>query len=195
MSRIDEATATIEFLNHAAHLLAKTAPETSAYLMSSSHELMFAKEMPQSDLHRQHACGCCGHVLVPGQGSTLEIEARRPARSKSSQSTSKQRAKESGSPGPTRGASKVFTCGNCGRFTRVPLPPPATMSRKKTASKPPAPAALATATERTTVPPRSVGANASSKKRAKSRKAGLQALLAQSSAHQSPGLTLADFMK
>ncbi len=194
MSPTTDTSSALGFLNSAAHLLASTAPEISAHLMRSRNELMFTNEIPQSDLQRQHICGCCGHIMTPGKGSTLNIEARKLSRKKSSRTTSQQNSKDSQVSKPQTGVSKVFTCGNCVRFTKIQLPPPTVVSRKKKSTAKhhvtQSPASIQDA-----APQKSRGANASSKKRAKSRKAGLQALLAQSHTSKSASLSLADFLK
>ncbi|KAK7735196.1 hypothetical protein SLS53_007586 [Cytospora paraplurivora] len=109
---------------------------------------------------------------------------------------------------PTRsGISKVFTCGNCSKYTKLSLPSPGPIPRapriKKTAqqattpgvTKAPAPTQKPVADVSKVAP---ATANANSKKRAKNRKAGLQALLDQrqgSTPSSGFGLSLSDFMK
>ena len=190
----------LDFLNEAAHFLAAASPTTSAYLMSCQSELTFTNEIPQSDLQREHVCGCCGHIFVPGRGSSLKIEPKKTV-DKNSRRIKQQQARPDGLPKQKGGVSKLFTCENCGRYTRITLPPAAPMSRRKIAKKPTtqqlAPTTQVTMPTQDEATQRSAGANANagSKKRAKSRKAGLQALLAQSNTARSPGLSLADFMK
>ncbi|KAH6847872.1 hypothetical protein B0I37DRAFT_415578 [Chaetomium sp. MPI-CAGE-AT-0009] len=145
-----ELTASLSFLSDAGHLLAITAPETSAYLMGRRNDLMFEHELTLSDKHRQHVCSCCGRIMLLGQGTPSAITRRKAKPEKVSK------------------ASRLE------------------MSTSLSS------AAQETASQKTT-------SNASSKKRAKSRKAGLQALLNQSSASRNSGpglgLSLADFMQ
>jgi hypothetical protein len=196
----NEQTTTLSFLTDAAHLLATTAPETSAYLMSRRNDLMFEYEMPPlSDKQRHHVCSCCGHIMLLGKGSRLQVKSEiRPSRKNKSRSIGSTGAPHN--PGPT----KAITCGYCGRLTNIKLPAPAPISRRKVkvekviktlgASGPSQARAQAQETAS-----QKASSNASSKKRAKSRKAGLQALLDQSNASRNSrpgglGLSLADFM-
>ncbi len=186
-------TSQLDFLTDASHLLAATAPETSAYLMSRRTRLMTEHDLELSDGQRQHICSSCGHIMIPGQGAKLKHEARRAVGTKS-------RVKGAGGavvgvsvgvsqqPGD-RGICRVLTCGNCSRDTRIPMPPASPLVRKKGAARPDT-AAEKAETPRTT-------ANASSKKRAKNRKAGLQALLKSQAADDGAGrgLSLASFIK
>ncbi|OTB01013.1 hypothetical protein M426DRAFT_26001 [Hypoxylon sp. CI-4A] len=191
------------FLTDAAHLLTKTAPEASAYLMAQRNSLMFHNDLEVSDTQRQHVCGACGHIMIPGQGSELKIETNKAIRKK-------KIGKKSGNPknvgeksASNVGCRKRFTCGMCGRYTDIPIPQPARISRRRL-PKPARSLPLGAPRPNSSVPstilpePTKVSANASSKKRAKSRKQGLQALLQQaqsSSKTQSGlGLSLSDFM-
>ncbi|KAK4115734.1 hypothetical protein N656DRAFT_795439 [Canariomyces notabilis] len=193
-----DVTAAIRFLNDAGHLLAITAPETSAYLMSHRNGLMFEHEIPLSDKQREHVCTCCGHIMLPGQGSDLQIRQVKRAYKKLGQT--RHPKKDEARSGPT----KVMTCGRCSRLTEVKLPAPAPISRrhlevqKPQKSSEPAVTQSMPTVNSDTVPQKS-STNANSKKRAKSRKAGLQALLDQSTAARNMrpglGLSLADFME
>jgi hypothetical protein len=199
-----ELAATLQFLTDAGHLLSAAAPETSAYLMSRRSELMFEHEMPPTDRQRQQVCTCCGHIMLLGQGSNLHIKATKPM-GKKQPLTRGPKAKAANSPGPqpASGPTKMITCGYCARKTEIKLPAPATVSRRKIKvekiTKPSGPAttsSLPNTVQET--PSQKTSSNASSKKRAKSRKAGLQALLDQSNARSSKpglGLSLADFME
>jgi hypothetical protein len=200
-----ELTASLSFLSDAGHLLAITAPETSAYLMSRRNDLMFEHELTLSDKHRQHICSCCGHIMLLGQGSELQVKAEQ-TNSQKSRPSQKLKGNGQGKPRPqtSLGPMKVFTCGHCGRLTNIKLPAPPSITRRKAkADKVDKPSGLGvgaslfgTAQETTS---QKITSNASSKKRAKSRKAGLQALLSQSSASRNSGpglgLSLADFMQ
>jgi hypothetical protein len=191
-----ELPATRRFLTDAAHLLATTAPETSAYLMSRRNDLMFEHEMPLADKQREHVCTCCGHIILPGKGSHLQVKSEGRPDKKKTRSARKT---------PGSGPAKVVTCGHCGRLTSIKLPAPTPISRRKLKVEKAARASglgassslsASTSTEATS---HKASSNASSKKRAKSRKAGLQALLDQSNASRNSrpglGLSLADFME
>ncbi|KAK6844780.1 hypothetical protein PG995_014890 [Apiospora arundinis] len=197
----------LRFLTDAAHLLAKTAPETSAHLMAKRNAFMFENNLELPDRQRERICGSCGHIMVPGAGDALKLETdkviRKSCRNKGA-AAAKPDAKKAGR---VSGIRKVITCKMCDRYTKFDFPPPPSIARRAkakpvTAKTPGLPSVATSATsnaapasEPAKAPP---SANASSKKRAKNRKQGLQALL-QSQASSAPkvglGLSLADFMK
>ncbi|KAI0096850.1 hypothetical protein F4776DRAFT_658586 [Hypoxylon sp. NC0597] len=198
----DTLPESLGFLTDAAHLLMKTAPETSAYLMAQRNSLMFHNDLEQSDVQRQHVCGACGHIMIPGQGSELKIESNKAIRRKRlgkrngiSKSLSEKKVS-------AVGCGKRINCGMCCRYTDISAPPAPPISRRRQlkSTKPTKPLTLGAVNSNASAPapePAKVSANASSKKRAKSRKQGLQALLqqAQSSKPQNGlGLSLNDFM-
>lgn len=169
------------FLADAAHLLRDAAPETSAYLMSECADHLSRQGSSVSDIYRQHVCTACGHIMIPGHATELKLERRRTSRKKN-------KSRTGGAAASPTGSCKSLTCGHCRSITRVRLPTPEKATRS-------------IAPEKTKEPISGIGiekpkptANASSKKRAKNRKAGLQALL---SSQQKPsgGLSLASFMK
>ncbi|ROT43481.1 hypothetical protein SODALDRAFT_355691 [Sodiomyces alkalinus F11] len=230
-------SAHLAYLSNAAHLLRGSAPETSAYLMSRRNEVMFAHEIEQTEHQRLHVCGCCGHIMVPGQGTTLTIEAATNALRKwrkshalqAEQRTAAAQQQTEQSNRTTRASEErgrmrqVIQCGSCHRATTVVVPKLARGAghngRAKGKSKGKAKSAEVVESKQTTteslttiagekpvgksIPTTSVAAraedgskrstpmtgatttatkanaNASSKKRAKQRKAGLQALLDQ----------------
>lgn len=187
MSSSAEFTPTLEYLTDAAHLLQATAPATSAHLMSQRGELMWHHDISISESQRQHVCGACGNIMIPGNSSALKLDARRARHA--TKKTEPRRAKE---------LTKVIQCGRCDKSTKtkiesVPRSKFAktkasqdvmkTTAKSDSASQPAKPAAAA------------AQSNASSKKRAKNRKAGLQALLAGQQQQKSNPLSLADFMK
>ncbi|KAL1843646.1 hypothetical protein VTJ49DRAFT_628 [Mycothermus thermophilus] len=200
MTSAPDLKATLSFLTDAAHLLAATSPETSAYLMHQRNDLMFAHEMPLSDKQRQQVCTSCGNILLLGTDSQMEIRSeKRPRNNKRPGAATVK---------PRMGPTKIITCSHCSRVTNVQLPTPPPVSRpkvkkNKVAEKMPGRAGLAAATapplskitETESTQPKPTSSSASSKKRAKSRKAGLQALLSQSSSSRPGlGLSLADFL-
>lgn len=183
----------LAFLNDAAHLLATTAPETSAYIMSRRNVLMFNNELHPTDVQRQHVCGSCGHIMIPGQGSLLNFEAQKIIRKKNRKM---QKVESKDTQEGNRRLSKVYTCGRCQQHTTIALPPAPKIPRRNfmsSAGKSTLPAGRPAEAE-----PSKLSANASSKKRAKNRKQGLQALLQQNQSTTTKsglGLSLADFMK
>lgn len=196
----------VHFLNDAAHLLSQSAPETSAFLMRRRNDLLVENDVPISDAQRQHVCCCCGNIMIPGQGDTLKIETQKILRSKTKKqprppqtSAASPAASSSNRRVRPGGISKVITCGNCSKGTRLRLEGPSPISRKRGAQQKTSQEKQAQTQALTAEPPK-LSANASSKKRAKNRKAGLQALLDQkqgsaSSSSSSFGLSLSDFMK
>ncbi|KAI1358390.1 hypothetical protein F5Y08DRAFT_116806 [Xylaria arbuscula] len=223
----DTLPATLGFLTDAAHLLVSAAPETSAHLMTRRNSLMFDTELGQSDVQRQHVCGCCGHIMIAGHGDELKIDSIKSCRKK--RRASHKQLKKGSISSLNTGCRKTWTCGMCGWYTTISLPPPARVPKRrfKQALRPSTTSKMAgvvemmssstssaTATTKTIKQAPQVGssqtatapsgetakasANASSKKRAKNRKQGLQALLQQSSSSKSQsglGLSLADFMQ
>lgn len=192
------------YMTDAAHFLRAAAPETSAWLMTRRNELMLQHGAAQSNVQRQHVCNACGHIMVPGEGSTLRTETQKAPRG--ARKTKAVRIRDpAAEDGKTRSTesnartvmTKILTCGHCDAASRISIPIP------------PRPAGLkagvgatgsATAESTRAGPGESSkrSDNASSKKRAKNRKAGLQALLSKSqaaSSHGSRSLSLADFMQ
>lgn len=212
----------VQFLNDAAHLLSHSSPKTSAFLMRRRNELLVENDVPISDTQRQHVCSACGHIMIPGfhQQDTLKIQTEK--HNKSLQRSKKRSSKPSSSRATQRqtsstltavppppaarampaGISKVMTCGSCSKKTRLKLEGPKRISRVRRAnleSKALADGRKLQQGPAEPVKPPSSSANASSKKRAKNRKAGLQALLDQKKSSGSSssgfGLSLSDFMK
>jgi hypothetical protein len=178
----------IRFLTDAAHLLAATATQTSANLAQTRNQLLIDGNQFPDDGQRQKVCSCCGHIFLLGARDVLDIQSIvRPRRRQAL-----TRAKKVAEAPVDRQIQtyKVITCGHCGRYTRVALQPPKPLHRQ------PSSKALHMISARESQP-RSIQ-NAGSKRRAKARKAGLQALLQQSkdsTFDHSIGLSLADFAK
>lgn len=192
----------LQFLTEAAHLLSASSPETSAFLMSRRTSLLVDHDVPVTDHQRQHVCSCCGHIMVPGQGSELNIGADKAPKSRIRKQPKAQGAHPHTAPSSSQkpGMSKVFTCGNCSRYTNLQLPAPKPLKARGRSKSVDQQKVLQEKRPAAPAEPARLSANASSKKRAKNRKAGLQALLDQRSG-QSPspssglGLSLSDFMK
>ncbi|KAL2684809.1 hypothetical protein Neosp_005900 [[Neocosmospora] mangrovei] len=182
---LSELPGTVDFLTDAAHLLRMTAPETSAHLMSVRGQLLFQQGIPSSDIQRQHVCGRCGLIMIPGRGSTLKVDARKAIRRKAEGAKSTKSTPEVSQP---LGPFKVFHCNSCQQDTKISLPPPGPATRRK--------AAIQSKVKKAVAPePLKPTANASSKKRAKNRKAGLQALLSGQKQQTANPLSLSHFMK
>lgn len=182
----DNLSAGLNYLTDAAHLLRQTAPETSAHLMRQRDELMFHNNLAQHDVQRQHICGACGHIMIPGNESSLKLESRQIHKLRRQVASRKDHDKSKLAP---TGPIKTISCGRCSRVTKVNLPVPEAVTRRKTSR---------VSAGKKTLPAESqnqkMTANANSKKRAKNRKGGLQALLSGQQQKSTNSLSLADFM-
>jgi hypothetical protein len=199
-----EASRSLSFLNDAAHVLAATAPETSAYLMSRRNQHALANGMDQTDISRQHVCNCCGHIMALGIDSTLKLDSYKTHQKRPRRRLCPGAKKPLATPTTARsGPAKVITCGMCSRKTVVRFPPPERIARKRSRKEP---IPSSTGLQRTQTGQRqeltklstTATASTGSKKRAKNRKGGLQALLEQNKAAKSStgfGLTLEHFQK
>lgn len=195
-----DISAAVAYLTDAAHILHGTAPETSAHLMCQRANLLFHNTLCVSDIQRQHVCAACGQILIPGQGSSVKLE-RIKTRKKTKTTKKLLLGKSKAAVAASRSASgpcKALSCERCGRVTKTSLPVPEPAMRRSSSRtkrkgldmKDTKPGTATTGTPTAA----SVSANASSKKRAKNRKAGLQALLSSQQQRQSNPLSLADFM-
>lgn len=181
----DQQVQTLNYLQDAGYLLQRTAPEISAHLLNHRSNLARKTASSATDIQRQHVCVACGQIFVLGVNSSMNL---RPRESK--------RGTKSNDPDVTPrhdGPSKGLSCGSCRQTTVIKIPGPGPVPRRQRKAK----SAIETKPE--------VGAsnyasnpksnlNASSKKRAKNRKAGLQALLS-SQPKQNKSLSLSDFMR
>ncbi|OBT78975.1 hypothetical protein VF21_02401 [Pseudogymnoascus sp. 05NY08] len=193
-------SAQLKYLTGAAHLMAFSAPGSSSHLMSRCNLLMFSNDINQSDTHGRHVCGACGNIMTPGWTSTVRNEVQRPPNSRQT----RKRKASAITQAPER--SMVYTCDRCKRETRHIITttalPRITPRRAEQSNLAPeeAPERLTSTPQSQAGTPTMPSANASSRKRAKSRKqGGLQALLAKNKeASQSSsggfGLDLLDLM-
>lgn len=202
--------ARLSYLTDAAHLLAASAPETSSYLMNKRNSLTAKHGIAISDVEKQHACVACGNILIPGSSAVLKIESdkallrKRSSLQRPNHRLSGQPGTSSGSQGKSAGQSKVervgitktVSCDRCARTTVVQLPPAPVVGHVKRHQRAKVAKPLDKASAAEVPVAKTTSVNAVSKKRAKNRKAGLQALLADSKASKpSSGLSLASFMK
>lgn len=179
----------LKFLKEAAQLLYVTSPSSSAALGAARNKLIEERDIDieastkEWNALRRELCGACGNLMLPGWSCEITRELR-PLPKKNDSTMKSRREKD-----------MVYSCLRCHRKTVQPLPAaPVRKLRKETHSmkvqKTEQPAAVSG------TPDKNKGvksANASSKQRAKSRKGGLQAMLAKSKT-QSKGLDLMDFM-
>ncbi|KAI0205568.1 hypothetical protein F4808DRAFT_238113 [Astrocystis sublimbata] len=128
----DSLPSTLSFLTDAAHLLISASPETSAHLMSQRNLLMFNNDIDQPDVQRQHVCGCCGHIMVAGLGDVLKMNKRKTTRHTRRATSKKEKAEDQyQSSLRGNGCRKTLTCSNCGRYTKIDVPPPARMAKRR----------------------------------------------------------------
>ncbi|TLS25553.1 hypothetical protein PpBr36_07201 [Pyricularia pennisetigena] len=206
MAQTEQLAGQMGFLTDAAHLLARSAPETSAYLLLQRNAVLLSHDVILSDAQKEHVCGGCGHIMIPGHGDFLRIDAEKAVlrRRRGSRLNPGQQQKElkQGRKERQAGPAKVYTCGMCHRYTKLGLSTPEPIRRRRkrptveVQGQSPAAAKAGVDKTREQTPIVAPSANASSKKRAKNRKAGLQALLSQKqneTANKS-GLSLADFL-
>ncbi|KAH6885863.1 hypothetical protein B0T10DRAFT_462109 [Thelonectria olida] len=189
---IEDIPGTAEYLTNAAHLLRLTAPGTSAHLMSHRNQLLYEHKASQTDIQQQRACGGCGNIHIPPiNWKTIKHEPgkslQKPTRAFAMSSRLGLSVPNS-KPSVTTESYRLLRCDRCKRETKIALGPPGHAVRLKAkmpakVKKPVAPEALKPT------------ANATSKKRAKNRKAGLQALLSGQQKQASNPLSLANFMK
>lgn len=197
-------SARLKYLNDSAHLLAMSAPATSAYLMSRCHRLMFDNDLDQTSAQKRHVCGACGNIMILGWTSTIQLEAVRARKGKHNATCTLRR------PSNEKVKTIVYTCELCNRQTRQSINttiPKASQTQniipRPKASQIATPVkVLSSDTYPATRTPGSASANASSRKRAKIRKqSGLQALLAKNKELDTRGsaggfgLDLLDLMK
>ena len=191
--------ARLRFLHQSAHLLATTAPSTSAHLMLERHTLAGYNGKSQSKASSKGYCLACGTIMITGQTSKTEIFDPNVVLSSLSKTRKKRRRKLLGLD------KQVKTkCLICHRATTVPLPnvqkagTETGTSLLSTGIVPPqnASASVQVKASSDMMP---TTANNSSKKRAKVRQGGLQAMLERSKAMKSRSsgfdLDLMDFMK
>lgn len=187
---LEHIPGTANYLINAAHLLRITAPDASAHLMSHMNQLLDEHGVYRSEAQLQHACGGCGAISITSWG-TMNTDTPKPSRRKAKRLASRSTGagSSSGSTEASKTTNKYRTmhCVRCQRDTIITLTPPGRASRLKAKKPTNIKRPAAQDTPKPTV-------NSSSKKRAKNRKAGLQALLSGQKQAASP-LSLSHFMK
>jgi RNase P subunit RPR2 len=180
------------YLDESAHLLARTSPAISRQLRSQMHTLATDYNIDLPNTQKREACGACGNIMIPGQTSRTYLDNKRSKRS-SKRHTS--RRPSTGNPSPQKQIEEAavkamcYECLICNRVTRQVVPAPSKASRKEQEQIPPSKGADVNSRkpDGTHIPtdsglgsPASSITNASSRRRAKTRKeSGLQALLAK----------------
>ncbi|KAF2018978.1 hypothetical protein BU24DRAFT_405701 [Aaosphaeria arxii CBS 175.79] len=193
----------LEYLDKAAHLLAISAPTISATLGTARDSLLGEQDvdldMPSKDWRalRRDMCGACGSIMIPGWSCQVAHEVQL----KSVKQGPKRRRHHTTE---RKDIDVVYTCLRCERKTTQPLERRTQRHMKKRSSQGPKTASIALPTREVAKDdrpskPNPKTASSGSKQRAKARKGGLQAMLAQSKAQTSKqgglGLDLMDFMQ
>ncbi|KAE8453561.1 hypothetical protein EG329_010422 [Mollisiaceae sp. DMI_Dod_QoI] len=179
-----ELSARLRYLNDSAHLLATAAPETSRHLMSRCNALMFDQQMELRNTQKT-ACGACGTINLPGWEGRLESHSERLKASKDGKTPRRQ----------VQSRTVLYECETCGTKTRERVKASLSIKRQTSIS------AVSKSVDQmgTSASPltNTPSTNSSSKKRAKTRKGGLAAILAQKKEASSSGsgFDLMDFMK
>ncbi|RAL12959.1 ribonuclease P Rpr2/Rpp21/SNM1 subunit [Aspergillus homomorphus CBS 101889] len=187
----------LEFLRSSASSLEAASPSTAAYLMSVHNSIIRDEFKPLNQRQQEAACGACGSLRNAKSTRTIQV--------------AKRKKKPAGLSG--EGAT-VMICLRCHRRTIKPskketlrsVAPPAAAPVTATLNSAEAQSSTSTTplSQQSTPAPKDQGKgvksaeNASSKKRAKSRKqGGLQALMAskQQSRSTSSSLDLFDFLQ
>ncbi|EKG19462.1 RNAse P Rpr2/Rpp21 subunit [Macrophomina phaseolina MS6] len=207
-----EISARLKYLDEAAHLLALASPETSSFLESQYSYLLAENDLAGPPSRKKDVCNACGTILVPGISCTVKQEAVAPAK------PTRKGGKVETPKVSKSSKMKIYSCSRCSSKTRLPIASnkarmntPKSMKVSVAATSMAAGAGSARPTGSKSVPasnaappadapatPAPAASNASSKKRAKARKGGLQALLANSkkdtSSSKGFGLDLMDLM-
>lgn len=209
-----DLSARLKYLHEAAHVMALASPETSSFLESQYSHLLAENDLLPPESRKREVCGACGTILIPGISCTVTQEQIPPSKPKKKGSKVRK-------PGPSEAnrccKMKIYSCLRCSSKARLQIPSskarmgirkPTKASAAETPTPTPTPttAALSSAESGATTAPVTApanlapaAANASSKKRAKARKGGLQALLASSKKETKPstgfGLGLMDLMR
>lgn len=192
MAAID---ARLKYLREAAHLLCFTAPTATATFglargkLLEDQDLDLAAPPKEWDAFRREVCGACGNLMLPGRSCEVRNEPR-PTTGAAGSKRPKQATR--------RERDVVYACLRCHRKTLLAIPLRAPKHMRKSAPKVKAEPAAVAPKDSSLADKNKVikTSNASSKQRAKARKGGLSAMLAQSKSQSSAskGLDLMDFM-
>ena len=191
---VSDSAPRLNFLRDSAHCFDSLSPSTAAFLRSAHNQILHSQFKSLNQRQKDTFCGACGNIRSPEKTKTIEIKKKPVSR------VSKRR-----SDGAT-----IYKCLCCHRRTIKPtrrdpriqssVPQPNTetgststiqQSTESPSQQPgPQPVAQLAQGDR----PSKSTENASSKKRAKTRKGGLQALMASKQQSQ-PSLDLFDFLQ
>lgn len=186
----------LSFLKDSAHSLHSLSPSTAAYLLSAHNQILHSQLKPLHQRQQDTFCGACGNLRSAEWTETIHIK----------KDTGSRVSKKAPGAGAT---TTIYKCLRCHRrlvklvrkeTVRTNLPQTTTDTRSTPDIQPSAStqsaASPALGQSGSEVASKTTD-NASSKKRAKTRKGGLQALLASKQQNQSnqPSLDLFDFLQ
>ena len=191
---VSDHTPRLNYLRDSGHFLDSLSPSTAAYIRSVHNQILHSQFKSLNQRQKDSFCGACGTIRAPEKTKTVEIK-KKPV-SKVSKKASD--------------AATIYKCHRCHRrTTKRSRRDPTLSSRPKTTTETNSTSTIQQPTERPSQQPgpqpgaelaeedkpSKSAENASSKKRAKTRKGGLQALLASKQQSSKPSLDLFDFLQ
>lgn len=191
----------LHFLSDAANLLALGSSSTAAHLLTVHTHILHDESKRLNPRQQKHHCAGCGNLRTCKASKTTKVKATKKSRALNGGSATilkcircHQRAviprKRSALRSYSKASSRVNTTTVTATAATALASPAKSTSEDSTQQDLPTPASTAS-----TTPLEKTADNASSKKRAKSRKqGGLQALLAAKKSSQ-PSLDLLDFLQ
>ena len=200
----------LRYLNNAAHLLALTAPQASAQMMSQQVQLAVDNDVQLSQSRERDFCTACGNVFVPGWTVEVGIQSVRACKGRKRKGQKEGVRRVTALPATSQPAVAILSrreiqsaCKLCSRTTRYSLrnekPHPVTTVPSTTAGD--LDDVLSASASKAT-PPQSTTGTPGNRKRVRSKKLGLHAMVAQSQSGDASigpnatfGLDLMDFMK
>ncbi|KAL1959137.1 hypothetical protein VTO42DRAFT_2924 [Malbranchea cinnamomea] len=203
----------LDFLKNSAQALHADSPSTAAYLLATHSQLIIDQGKALTPNQTRQFCPACGSIRLPGWTSTVFTTQKKRKKDRRSGKTADATEPSSRSPG----SRIVYRCLRCDRHVIQPLQKPTRFTNKQpqntvtsssisqttlspTPASPIAPPAVQSSLSNLT-DEKKRSENASSKRRAKSRKnQGLLAMLAankqESRSHTpSASLDLLDFLQ
>ncbi|KAF2266963.1 hypothetical protein CC78DRAFT_99895 [Lojkania enalia] len=198
MTTADSLESRLKFLKEASYLLAIPSPATAAFFGAERDRLLISHDADLESSRKawdalcREVCGACGNLMVPGLSCDVTRETRK-------EKLPERRKKDTLKQSTRSDKVMVYSCSRCNRNTVQPLYTMMPNHLRKTTHGSAVQSIDSTA-KKDDSGKVSKSANANSKQRAKSRKGGLQAMLAKSKAPPlgqvgGLGLDLMDFMK
>lgn len=182
-------TANLKHLDEASHLLSVASPAVSRYLQSIRKDSTSENGIGEQ-FESTSSCNACGNIMIPGW-SCFDVE-----RSPSNSSRPNRKRTRKGQSRTKDTKSIAMKCSSCNSINQSRFSKPATKQPTRPLLPTPAPEQSHTVVQEKQIDsPAPIG----TKKRARGKKAGLEAMLAKSKADQpkskGSGLDIMDFMK